>query len=130
LRWLAYAYGAGLPDKYHEWVLEDTTGRTWAWRHLVRIIVQILPVVLLILFLIPGPIWIRLGMVLGGGLMALIFGFAYVVETSEHRLMKAGYQVGTGENLRRKRAELDRTEAVARRREKIAARAARRELGH
>jgi hypothetical protein len=130
LRWLAYAYGAGLPDRFDEWVLRDTTSRTWAWRHLARIVVQVAPVVILILLLVPGPEWIRIGMVLGGGAMALIFGFAYAVETAEHRLMKAGYAVGTGERVRQQRTDRDRTAATARRREKIAARSARRQLKH
>lgn len=100
LRWLAYAYGAGLPERYDEWVLRDTTSRTWWLRHLARAIIQIAPIIVGVMLLLPGPLWIRLAIVFGGGLLSLIFSFAYVVETTEHRLVKAGYASGTGERIR------------------------------
>jgi hypothetical protein len=43
LRWVAYAYGAGLPPRYRTWVLHDVTTRTWVLRHITRSIVQFVP---------------------------------------------------------------------------------------
>jgi len=31
-QWLRYAYGARLPDRYHDWVLRDATDDGWLWR--------------------------------------------------------------------------------------------------
>jgi hypothetical protein len=62
----------------------------------------------------------------GGVIMGLIFALGYLVETTEHRLVKAGYPVGTGERVRAERQNRDRSEAVARRREKMFARMDRR----
>jgi hypothetical protein len=126
LRWVAYAYGAGLPERYHEWVLYDTTSRSWIWRHLARFSAQIAPIAAAILIFLPAPFWIRLTAVLGGTVMALVFSFAYLVETAEHRLVKAGYRAGTGEATRQERSRRERTESVQRRNERIAARRARR----
>ncbi|HSK58152.1 MAG TPA: DUF5313 family protein [Actinomycetospora sp.] len=96
LRWLWYAYGGGLPARFAPWVLHDTTCRTWWLRHLLRAIVQIAPFSLAIIVFVPGPLWLRLMCALGGAIMGLIFSVAYVHETAEHRLVKAGYPLGTG----------------------------------
>ncbi len=125
-RWLAYAYGAGLPERYDEWVLHDTTTRTWALRHFARAMTQLAPFIVLVLAFVPGAFWIRLVACLGATALALIFSFAYAVETIEHRLVKAGYASGTGEIMRRERAETARTIATAERLNRIAARRARR----
>jgi hypothetical protein len=122
LRWIAYAYGAGLPEQNSTWVLHDVTCKTFAFRHLARLLMQVGPFVVLILVLVPGAFWIRGASVVGAVIMAAIFSFAYLVETSEHRLVKAGYPVGTGEKLRSERSRTDRSEAVARRRAKMDAR--------
>lgn len=126
LRWLAYAVGFGLPERHSTWVLHDTTGRTWIARQILRSLLQMTPVVLAILVLVPGPLWIRMLSALGGIIMGLIFALGYLVETTEHRLVKAGYPAGTGERVRSARSGRDRSDAVARRREKMFARMDRR----
>jgi hypothetical protein len=128
-QWLRYAFGASLPTELREWVLHDTTGRTWIARHLARMTTQMSPLVVAILLLVPGAFWIRLLAVLGGVIMGTIFSVGYAVETTEHRLMKAGYPVGTGEAVRERRQTGERSRATALRREKMAARAERRISG-
>ena len=126
LRWLGYAVGAGLPERHASWVLHDTTAPSWWARQAVRSLLQMAPIVGVILVLVPGPFWIRALSALGGLIMGLIFSVGYLVETTEHRLVKAGYPVGTGERVRSERGSTDRSEATARRREKMFARMDRR----
>src|ERR1700761_5730248 len=97
LRWVAYALGAGLPERHDTWVLFDCTSRTWAWRHLARAMTQLAIPILAVLFVIPGPIGIRVGMIVAGTFMAMIWSFGYMDETIDHRLTKAGYPSGLGE---------------------------------
>ena len=113
LRWLVYAYGAGLPPEYREWVLHDVTARTWQLRHLARAVAQLAPLLLVVYLLLPGPAWVRAMAVLGGALMGLFYSFAYMYESAEHRALKAGYPRGTTTRVRGEadagaRAELDR----------------------
>ncbi|MCW2524845.1 MAG: hypothetical protein JWO63_3180 [Frankiales bacterium] len=126
LRWLGYLWGAGLPERNRAWVLYDTTGRTWALRHVARSLLQLTPLVLAVLLAVPGPFWIR-AMSAGGGLaMGLIYSIGYMVETTEHRLVKAGYPVGSGERLRERQASANRENGTAARRAKMMARMDRR----
>jgi len=95
LRWLWYAFGGSLPPEHRSWVLHDTTTRTWAVRHLLRAAVQLVVPVALVLLLVPGPFWIRGMAALGGVAMGLIFSVAYMPETTEHRVVRAGFPAGT-----------------------------------
>jgi hypothetical protein len=90
-------------------VLADTTGRTWIVRHLVRAVVQMPPVVALCL-LVPVPLAYRLSAAFGGLLLGLLFSMAFMTETIEHRVRKAGYPPGTAARIRAERAERDRVE--------------------
>ncbi len=127
-QWLRYAFGAGLPSELNDWVLRDTTGRTWAVRHFVRGIVQLAPLVVLTLVFVPGPFWIRGVAVAAASFMGLLFCLAYMTETSDHRLVKAGFPVGTGQAIRQGRRVGNRTQQTAQRLERIDARRARRRL--
>jgi hypothetical protein len=109
LQWVWYALGGGLPRELSPWVLADTTGRTWILRHLVRAVVQMLPVVALCL-VVPVPLAYRLSAAVGGLLIGLLFSMAFMTETIEHRTSKAGYPPGTAARLRAERAERDRVE--------------------
>jgi hypothetical protein len=100
LRWLAYAYGARLPAEYREWVLHDITTRTWPLRHLVRAVAQLAPLLLVMYLLLPGPVWVRVAAVLGGALIGLFYSMVYMVESAEHRALKAGYPRGTAARVR------------------------------
>jgi hypothetical protein len=126
LRWLGYAFGLGLPQRHRSWVLFDTTCRTWALRHVSRSVLQMSPVIIAVLVFVPGPVWIRALSAFGGFLMGMIYSLGYVVETTEHRLVKAGYPVGTGERLRAERSVTMRSDTTAARREKMFARMDRR----
>lgn len=109
LQWVWYALGGGLPRELSPWVLADTTGRTWIVRHLARAVVQMLPVVALCL-IVPVPLAYRLSAAVGGLLLGLLFSIAFMTETIEHRVSKAGYPPGTAGRRRAERAEHDRVE--------------------
>jgi len=126
LRWLWYSLGGGLPPEYREWVLHDVTCRTWSLRQALRSLLVVAPLVVAVLIFVPGPFWIRGISALGGIIMGLIYSLGYLIETTEHRLVKAGYPVGTGERVREQRQTHVRSEAVARRRQKMFARMDRR----
>jgi len=110
LQWIWYALGGGLPRELSPWVLADTTGRTWIWRHLARALVQLLPVLVLCVAVVPVPLAYRLSAAAGGLLLGLLFSIAFMTETIEHRVTKAGYPPGTAGRLRAERAERDRVE--------------------
>ncbi|MGY1744262.1 DUF5313 family protein [Blastococcus sp. SYSU D00695] len=123
LRWLAYAFGAALPERHHGWVLHDVTTGTWVLRHAARTLVQLAVPVLLIVVLVPGPLGLRLGMALLGVILGMAFSMAYMTETVENRVRKAGYPIGSAQ-AGRDRASAQREAAAARRRRDAAARRA------
>ena len=100
LRWLWYAMGGALPARHSAWVLHDTTTATWGYRHVLRAVVQMAVPVVLVLLLVPGPFWIRGMTALGGLLLGLIFSLAYMTETTENRVKKAGFPPGTAQAVR------------------------------
>ncbi len=114
VRWVWYALGGGLPRQYRDWVLADTTRRTWAVRHLARALVQLAPVLLICLLAVPVPFGFRAAAAGGGLFLGLLFSAAYMVETTEHRAVKAGWPPGTAARVRAERAEHDSTERHAR----------------
>jgi hypothetical protein len=124
-RWLWYALGGGLPARHRTWVLHDTTTSTWGVRHVLRAAVQMAVPVLLVLLLVPGPFWIRAMAALGGLLLGLIFSIAYMTETTENRVKKAGYPAGTAQAVRDRNAVGRDAAATQRRRAAAAKRAAR-----
>ncbi len=78
----------------------DTTTDTWALRHVTRSLVQMAVPSILILALLPAGWALRLAVVGGGVFLGLIFSLAYMPETTEHRLVKAGYPGGTAVGIR------------------------------
>ena len=110
VQWLWYALGGGLPRRLSPWVLADTTGRTWILRHMLRAVVQVVPVMALCLLVPPVSLAYRLSAAFGGLMIALIFSMAFMTETIEHRAAKAGYQPGTAARMRAERAERERVE--------------------
>jgi hypothetical protein len=109
-QWVWYALGGGLPRELSPWVLADTTGRTWVWRHLARALVQMLPVLVLCVVAVPVPLTYRVSAAVGGLLLGMLFSVAFMTETIEHRVTKAGYPPGTAGRLRAERAERERAE--------------------
>ncbi len=114
MQWVWYAFGGGLPRSLSDWVLEDTTRRTWVWRHLARALVQLAPVVALCLLVPPLTLEVRLSAAAGGVLIGLLFSVAYMTETTEHRTVKAGWPPGTTARVRAERVERERVERRAR----------------
>ncbi|GAA4319976.1 hypothetical protein GCM10023162_26990 [Klenkia terrae] len=114
VQWTWYALGGGLPRELADWVLADVTGRGWAWRHLLRALVQLAPVLVLCLVAVPVPLEYRLAACGGGVLLGLLFSAAYMTETSEHRAVKAGWPPGTTRRVREADAERRALERGAR----------------
>jgi len=102
-RWIWYALGGGLPARHRGWVLHDTTTNNWWLRHIARSMVQLaIPVVPIMVFL-PAGWGLKVAIAVGGVILALIYSIAYMTETVEHRVRKAGYPVGTAQKERDRR---------------------------
>ena len=114
VRWVMYAFGTGLPERHRTWVLHDVTAPTWQLRHFARTTVQLLPIGVLLFVFIPGPAWVRAMAVLAGALLGYFYSVAYMQESAEHRVMKAGYAVGHA-NAVREEAHADEHAALQRR---------------
>lgn len=113
VQWVWYALGGGLPRRLSPWVLADTTRRGWVRRHFTRALVQMLPLVVLCLAVPPVALSYRLSAALGGLLIGLLFSMAFMTETTEHRVVKAGFPPGTAARLREERTERERIERRA-----------------
>lgn len=124
-RWIWYALGGGLPARNRAWVLHDTTAPTWWLRHVLRALTQLAVPIVLVLVLVPGPFWVRGMAALGGVLLGLIFSLAYMNETTENRVVRAGYPAGTAAAARERAALLREQRESERRRAAAAKRAAR-----
>ena len=125
IRWLWYALGGGLPARFGPWVLHDTTTRTWALRHVLRSMVQLSVPIALVLLLVPGEFWIRGMAALGGILLGLFFSLAYMPETTESRVKRAGYPAGTATATRDRLGQERQAAESVRRREAAVRRGAR-----
>ncbi|UOY02331.1 DUF5313 family protein [Blastococcus sp. PRF04-17] len=125
VRWFWYALGGRLPARFSPWVLHDTTTRTWGLRHVLRSFVQLAVPIGLVLLLVPGEFWIRGMAALGGVFLALFFSLAYMPETTENRIVRAGYPAGTA-TATRERLAMARAEQESERRRAAAARRAER----
>ena len=108
--WLAYAFGARLPARNREWVLYDVTTRTWWLRHLLRATVQLVPLLVILYVVVPGPSWVRLMGAGAGALIGYFYSVAYMHEASETRVTKAGYPVGAAAATREARRAEDHVE--------------------
>ena len=124
-RWLWYALGGGLPARHRTWVLHDTTTDTWWLRHLARMAVQLSIPIVLVMVLLPASWQLRTAVAGGGVFLALIYGLAYMPETTENRVVKAGYPAGTATVLRERAAQGRENRDRERRRAATVKRAAR-----
>lgn len=114
LWWLWYAVGGGLPARHRDWVLYDVSTRTWALRQMLRAVVQLVPVGVLLVLLVPGELWVRLVAVLGGSLVGLMYAASFLPLTTEHRAVKAGWPRGAAQAARDRLAAPSRDAAQAR----------------
>jgi hypothetical protein len=112
-RWFGYAVGVRLPDRYADWVLHDATSKHWRARHVLRSSVGIVPLCVVWL-LLPGPIGLRLSLVLMAALVSYFYSCAYMEESIEHRLARHGFPHGTGRRVRREAAEAANADVTAR----------------
>ncbi|SDC58737.1 DUF5313 family protein [Actinokineospora iranica] len=105
VHWVYFQYGGRLPDRYREWVLHNSTCRTWLARAFVRGMVQVLPI-LALLFVglgVFGGSWpLAAGSVLLGFLVSLRFTLAYAVESVDARLVQHGYPPEYGSAVRKR----------------------------
>jgi hypothetical protein len=122
-RWLWYALGGGLPARHRGWVLHDTTTRTWWLRHIARSLVQVAVPIALVITLMPAGWELRAAAVGGGLALALFYSLAYMPETTENRVVKAGYPAGTA-TAHRERAGLGRQQRESERKRVAAAKRA------
>ena len=113
LQWLRYAFGGRLPRGLSAWVLSDTTRPGWVRRHVARSLVQLAPLVVICLAVVPVAMAYRVTAAVGGLMVGLMYSLAFMVETTEHRVAKAGYPPGTAARLRAERAERARVERQA-----------------
>lgn len=117
-RWLWYAFGGGLPVRHRGWVLHDTTTDSWWLRHVARSVVQMSIPIVAVMVLLPAAWELRAAAAVGGVFLGMIYSLAYMNETVEHRVVKAGYPAGTAQAAR------DRAERVRQREESERKRAA------
>ncbi|WP_245614399.1 DUF5313 family protein [Actinokineospora inagensis] len=110
-RWVWYAVGGTLPERYRPWVLWDLTARTWVLRHFSRVLVLFLP--LWLLLLVPGDLSLRLSMVAAGYLTGLYFSLSFMEDASERRLLKHGFPAGLNRRVREEARTGDRAEIAA-----------------
>jgi hypothetical protein len=108
LHWLLYAYGAGLPASMRRWVLHDVTAGTWLLRHVVRAIVQIVPVAVVLALLLPGDATVRGAAITMGAVIGMLYSTVFVEAATEHRAIKAGYREGYATRVRSRRRRLRR----------------------
>ncbi|MGY1639183.1 DUF5313 family protein [Geodermatophilus sp. SYSU D00742] len=124
-RWVWYAFGGRLPEHNRGWVLHDTTTSTWWLRHLGRMLVQLAVPIALIMTLLPAPWGLRAACAGGGLALALLYSLAYMPESTENRVVKAGYPAGTATAHRERAGRLREERESQRRRDAAARRAAR-----
>jgi hypothetical protein len=79
--------------------------------------------ILLVMLLLPAPWQLRAAAAGGGLFLGLLYSIAYMNETTEHRVMKAGYPAGTAQAAR-DRSELVRARGESERKREAAARRA------
>lgn len=115
IHWLSYAFWLPLPDRFRTWVLYDGTCRTWAARHIVRLLtVAVLPIVAVVV-LLPGPLGLRVLTAVVATSGSLLFTVVWVNESTDWRLGRAGWRDGIGPELRTRRVELAEWIATVRR---------------
>nr|WP_222131469.1 DUF5313 family protein [Pseudonocardia sp. C8] len=100
MRWLWYAAGGRLPARHRDWVLHDTTCRTWHVRHFARTVALLTVLSVPIALLVPGPLWLRLTALLLGWLVSLQYSLFVMEEAVENRVVKAGFPAGTARATR------------------------------
>ncbi len=128
---LWYSIGGSLPPRYNAWVLHDVTCRTWVLRHFVRVFAIITPLSAAFFFLVV-PTYGAAAAFAGTCLTGTLFlaGMIYILIDTDRRAVRAGYPTNYASKLRSQRATETQNTANYQRRERIAARRARRYTKH
>jgi hypothetical protein len=125
-QWLRYAVLATAPAGCRSWVLHDITCRTWVLRNAARVLVLIVPLAVAVMAIYPLSLTMRLLIVLNAGLPAFFGGMLMTLSATERRAARAGYPAEIGQAIRQRRSVDRQITANRARRERIAARQARR----
>ena len=79
LRWLAFALGFRLPEDNKDWVQHELTDAGWRFRAVLRHLAIIVPICIIVavvlLTLVPAPLWLA-GMMVGLILAGSVFSVA------------------------------------------------------
>ena len=89
MRWLSYAAGFRLPERYDDWVFHDLNDRGWAIREIARVMLLDVPLIVIVLFF-PGSIGLRLATASFFVVGPLFIGVAFVDELRAYRLRQHG----------------------------------------
>jgi hypothetical protein len=122
LRWLWYAFGAGLPERYSDWVLHDTTAATWLVRHLLRVLVMLVVPIIVLVLVLPTGAGIRALTAFTTGACVVLLMAILASDMTERRLNKAGYPWGAAAEIRSARAVESQRRSAQRYRDRVAAR--------
>src|SRR5262245_96934 len=95
-RWLAFALGFRLPSQNVDWVRHELTDAGWRMRTVIRHLAIILPVCVIVavvlLTLVPAPIWLAammVGLILAGSIFTVA---AYAGDIRTTRLRQHGLE--------------------------------------
>jgi hypothetical protein len=122
-----YSIGGSLPARYKTWVLHDVTCSTWVLRHFARVFAIITPPSLasFLIFVPPFGAPAAYACVCLTGMLFLT-GMIYTLIDSDRRAVRAGYPTDYAGLVRSQRATATQHSSNYERRERIAARKARR----
>lgn len=84
-----YQFGAVLPENRRDWVREDLVGPGATMRYVARFVLPPLPIFAL-LFLVPGPWWLSLGMIVLLLVPLIYFSLSLSTVYRRHRLAVHG----------------------------------------
>jgi Family of unknown function (DUF5313) len=105
IRWIWYALGGGLPMRYREWVLHDTTSGFWLLRHIVRVLVVLIVPTVLLVVLMPTGAYLRALTAFTTDACVVLLTAILASDMTERRLHRMGYPWGTAGTIRSQRQE-------------------------
>ena len=123
---LWYSLGGSLPARHSGWVLHDLTCSTWVLRHYARTLLYVVPLFALYMALVPASFGVRLytGITFAAGL--IVISTLLILIDGDRRAGRAGFRFGILPEIRTARSVERQRVANYQRRERIAARRARR----
>ncbi len=92
-QWLAYNLGGTLPEELNEWVRNDLVGHWAMEKYLARFLVPTVPLMLLV-FLLPGEIWIKITMLAMMVVPLVVFTVSLSYVYRRFRLAQHGLEPG------------------------------------